>query len=81
MTPKAWPNHLAPRAIRFAHRTSRFEETVDFYREYFPSTLRVPEASVANMLQLIALDHPDVLALDPRTLYDNSLVDEVSRGR
>ena len=33
MTPKAWPNHLAPRAIRFAHRTSRFEETVDFYRE------------------------------------------------
>jgi ABC-type nitrate/sulfonate/bicarbonate transport system substrate-binding protein len=53
------------------------QSTVDFYREYFPTTLRVPENSVANMLQLIALDHPDVRTLDPRTLYDNSLVDEL----
>ena len=32
---------------------------------------------MANMLQLIALDHPEVRTLDPRTLYDNRLVDEV----
>jgi NitT/TauT family transport system substrate-binding protein len=53
------------------------ESTVDFYREYFPTTLRMPEQSIANMLQLIALDHPEVRALDPRSLYDNRLVDEV----
>jgi NitT/TauT family transport system substrate-binding protein len=53
------------------------QSTVDFYREYFPTTLRVPDQSVANMLQLIALDHPDVRTLDPHSLYDNSLIDEV----
>jgi hypothetical protein len=34
MSPKAWPSHLAPGVVRFAHRTSRFEDTVDFYREF-----------------------------------------------
>ena len=33
MSAKAWPTHLAPGAVRIAHRTSRFEETVDFYGE------------------------------------------------
>ena len=55
------------------------QSTVDFYREFFPANLRVPEKSLANMLQFVALDHPDVGALDPRSLYDNSLVDEVLR--
>jgi NitT/TauT family transport system substrate-binding protein len=53
------------------------QSTVDFYREFFPDTLRVPEKSISNMLQFVGLDHPEVAALDPRTLYDNSLVDQV----
>jgi NitT/TauT family transport system substrate-binding protein len=53
------------------------QSTVDFYREYFPPTLRVPEQCITNMLQLIALDHPEVRTLDPRVLYDNRLIDEV----
>ena len=55
------------------------QSTVDFYREFFPVNLRVPEKSVANMLQFVALDHPEARALDPRVLYDNSLIDEVLR--
>jgi hypothetical protein len=39
----------------------------------------VPEKSVANMLQFVALDHPDLRTADPRVLYDNSLIDEVLR--
>ena len=42
------------------------QSTVDFYREFFPANLRVPEKSVANMLQFVALDHPEARALDPR---------------
>jgi NitT/TauT family transport system substrate-binding protein len=55
------------------------QATVDFYREYFPDTLRVPEKSIANALQFVGMDHPDVRGLDPRSLYDNSLIDEVLR--
>ncbi|HZR99505.1 MAG TPA: hypothetical protein VFE37_12405 [Chloroflexota bacterium] len=51
--------------------------TDDFYREYFPPMLRVPEQSVASMLQPIALDHSEVGALDPRALYDNCPIAEV----
>jgi ABC-type nitrate/sulfonate/bicarbonate transport system substrate-binding protein len=53
------------------------QSTVEFYREFFPTNLRMPEKSIVNMLQLLALDHPEVRTLDPRVLYDNSLVDEV----
>jgi ABC-type nitrate/sulfonate/bicarbonate transport system substrate-binding protein len=55
------------------------QSTVDFYREFFPSTLRVPEKSIANMLQFVALDHPELRTIDPRTLYDNTYIDEVLR--
>jgi ABC-type nitrate/sulfonate/bicarbonate transport system substrate-binding protein len=57
------------------------QATVDFYREFFPADLRVSEKSVANMLQFVALDHPDVRGIDPRTLYDNGLVEEILRDR
>jgi hypothetical protein len=30
-------------------------------------------------LQFVALEHPELRALDPRTLYDNSYIDEVLR--
>jgi NitT/TauT family transport system substrate-binding protein len=53
------------------------ENTVEFYREFFPATLRVPEASIANMLRF--LDEPEARALAPKLLYDNSLVDEIER--
>jgi ABC-type nitrate/sulfonate/bicarbonate transport system substrate-binding protein len=55
------------------------QATVDFYREFFPTNLRVPEKSIANMLQFVALDHPELRTVDPRILYDNSLIDEVLR--
>ena len=60
----------------FLTDVANFQAMNGVYREFFPTTLRVPDKSVVNMLQLIALDHPEVRALDPRVLYDNSLVDE-----
>lgn len=51
------------------------QATYEYYRTYFPDSLRVPERSVANMLQ--TLDHPAARAADPRQFFDNSLVDEL----
>ncbi|MBX5493257.1 MAG: ABC transporter substrate-binding protein [Chloroflexi bacterium] len=51
------------------------QATYEYYRTYFPDSLRVPERSVANMLQ--TLDHPAARTADPRQFFDNSLVDEL----
>ena len=51
------------------------QETVDFYRDYFPGDLMVPERSIAAMLRL--LDHPAAATADPKQFYDNGLVTEL----
>jgi NitT/TauT family transport system substrate-binding protein len=51
------------------------QETVEFYRDYFPDNLEVPERSITSMLRL--LDQPGAATADPRQFYDNSLVAEL----
>jgi len=51
------------------------QETVDFYRAYFPDSLEVPEQSIASMLRL--LDNPAAATADPKQFYDNRLVAEI----
>ncbi|HEY7066016.1 MAG TPA: ABC transporter substrate-binding protein [Chloroflexota bacterium] len=53
------------------------QETVDFYRDYFPTTLEVPEPSIAAMLRL--LDNAAAATADPKQFYDNGLVAEIAR--
>jgi len=33
MSPAAWPSHLRPGALRFAHLSARYDETIPFYRD------------------------------------------------
>ncbi len=54
------------------------QETVEFYRDYFPANLKVPERSIASMLRL--LDHPAAATADPKQFYDNSLVAEIGQS-
>jgi ABC-type nitrate/sulfonate/bicarbonate transport system substrate-binding protein len=51
------------------------QETVEFYRDYFPDNLEVPERSITSMLRL--LDQPGAATADPKQFYDNSLVAEL----
>ena len=51
------------------------QETVEFYRDYFPADLAVPERSIAAMLRL--LDHPAAPTADPKQFFDNGLVAEM----
>lgn len=53
------------------------QATFEYTKLYFPQTLRTEERSIVNALQLI--DHPGARDADPKQLYDNSLVDELSR--
>ena len=53
------------------------QETFDFYADFFPANLEVPEGSIVNMLRL--LDHPAAATADPKQFYDNSLVQEIAR--
>jgi ABC-type nitrate/sulfonate/bicarbonate transport system substrate-binding protein len=53
------------------------QETVEFYRDYFPANLEVPEPSIASMLRL--LDHPGAATADPKQFYDNRLVAEIGQ--
>jgi ABC-type nitrate/sulfonate/bicarbonate transport system substrate-binding protein len=51
------------------------EATINYTREYFPTTLRVDERGIRNALRL--LDHPGAPNADPQQFYDNSLVDQI----
>ena len=49
----------------------------EFYREAFPSSIRVVEKSMANALKFV--DHPKAKQYDVRQSFDNNLVDEAMR--
>ncbi|HTN71984.1 MAG TPA: ABC transporter substrate-binding protein [Methylomirabilota bacterium] len=49
----------------------------EYYREAFPSSLRVIEKAMANALKFI--DHPKAKQFDVRQSFDNSLVDEAMK--
>jgi hypothetical protein len=49
------------------------QATFEYYRDYFPDSMRVDERAIRNALRLS--DHPAAKDADPRTFYDNSLLD------
>jgi ABC-type nitrate/sulfonate/bicarbonate transport system substrate-binding protein len=49
----------------------------EFYKDAFPSSLRVIEKAMANALKFI--DHPKAKQFDVKQSFDNSLVDEAMR--
>ena len=49
----------------------------EFFREAFPTTLRVPEKAMANALKFI--DHPKAKQYDVTQSFDNSLVSEAMK--
>jgi NitT/TauT family transport system substrate-binding protein len=53
------------------------QTTLDYYRAYFPDTLRVTERGILNALRVA--DHPAAKDADPKQFYDNSLVDQIER--
>jgi len=46
----------------------------EYYRDAFPSSLRVIEKAMANALKFV--DHPKAKQADIKQTFDNSLVDE-----
>jgi NitT/TauT family transport system substrate-binding protein len=53
------------------------QATFEYFRLYFPESLRVEDRALLNALQII--DHPNAKTADPKQFYDNSLVDAVER--
>jgi NitT/TauT family transport system substrate-binding protein len=51
--------------------------TFDFYSKYFPSSLRIEEQTVRNLLTF--LDDPKAKDADPHQFYSNDLMDAASR--
>ena len=51
--------------------------TFEFYKDAFPSTLRVVEKAMANAQKFV--DHPKARGADVKQFFDNSLVDEAIR--
>jgi NitT/TauT family transport system substrate-binding protein len=49
----------------------------EFYKDAFPTTLRVREKAMANALKFV--DHPKAKQADIKQSFDNSLVDEAMR--
>jgi ABC-type nitrate/sulfonate/bicarbonate transport system substrate-binding protein len=49
----------------------------EYYREAFPSSIRVIEKAMANALKFV--EHPKAKQFDIRQSFDNSLVDEISK--
>lgn len=51
--------------------------TFEFYRTFFPTTLRTVDKAIANALRF--LDHPKARQADPKQFFDNSLADEAGK--
>ncbi|HEY7168016.1 MAG TPA: ABC transporter substrate-binding protein [Candidatus Binatia bacterium] len=53
------------------------QATFEYYRKYFGDTLQVNEKSYTNLLQL--LDHPKAKDADPKSFFDNRLLEQIHR--
>jgi NitT/TauT family transport system substrate-binding protein len=53
------------------------QATFEYFRTYFPPSLRVEERAIQNALQFI--DHPAARDADPKQFIDNSLVEALER--
>lgn len=71
---------VAKRALRRFTRVdddASLQGSYEYYREAFPSSLRVIEKAMANALKFV--DHPKAKQFDVRQSFDNSLVDEAMK--
>ena len=73
----------APVAKRALRKFTRVDDDVslqgsfEYYRDAFPSSLRVIEKAMANALKFV--DHPKAKGADVRQSFDNSYVDEAMK--
>ncbi|HEY7163823.1 MAG TPA: ABC transporter substrate-binding protein [Candidatus Binatia bacterium] len=67
----------ALRRFTRADDEASLQGTFEYYREAFPSSLRVIEKAMANALKFV--EHPKAKQFDVRQSFDNSLVDEAMR--
>ena len=68
------------RALRKFTRTdddASLQGSFEYYKDAFPSSLRVIEKAMANALKFV--DHPKAKQYDVRQSYDNSYVDEAMK--
>jgi ABC-type nitrate/sulfonate/bicarbonate transport system substrate-binding protein len=71
---------VTKRALRKFTRTEDdgvLQGTFDFYKDAFPSAIRVNEKAMANALKFV--EHPKAKQFDVRQSFDNSYVDEAMR--
>jgi len=68
------------RALRKFTRTdddASLQGSFEYYKDAFPSSLRVIEKAMANALKFV--DHPKAKQYDVKQSFDNSFVDEAMR--
>jgi ABC-type nitrate/sulfonate/bicarbonate transport system substrate-binding protein len=71
---------VTKRALRKFTRVdddASLQGSFEFYREAFPSSIRVVEKSMANALKFV--EHPKAKQYDAKQSFDNSFVDEAMR--
>src|SRR5437773_9320199 len=71
---------VTKRALRKFTRTdddASLQGSFEYYKDAFPSSLRVIEKAMANALKFV--DHPKAKQFDVRQSFDNSFVDEAMR--
>jgi ABC-type nitrate/sulfonate/bicarbonate transport system substrate-binding protein len=71
---------VTKRALRKFTRTeddALLQGTFEFYKDAFPSSLRVNEKAMANALKFV--EHPKAKQFDVRQSFDNSFVDEAMK--
>ena len=56
---------------------AELQGSFEFYKDAFPTTLRVVEKAMANALKFV--EHPKAKGADVKQFYDNSLVEEAMR--
>ena len=68
---------MTKRALRKFTRVdddALLQGSFEYYREAFPTSLRVIEKAMANALKFV--DHPKAKQADIKQTFDNSFVDE-----
>ena len=71
---------VTKRALRRFTRVdddASLQGSFEYYRDAFPSSLRVIEKAMANALKFV--DHPKAKQADIKQTFDNSFVDEAMR--
>src|SRR6516164_1314261 len=74
---KAAATKRALRRFTRVDNDASLQRSFEYYKDAFPSSLRVIEKAMANALKFV--DHPKAKQFDVRQSFDNSFVDEAMR--